>query len=120
MNLGAVSVLFIASLATEFHHGIDQYKGEAVYAICVAVISVVLVMLFSVWKYTKSNVTVSIWEALIWVLVAVAWVIAAVIVTFRGPFDTMGNGYFSSWIGASIAFSTSTSAWKARSRDVPV
>lgn len=120
MNLGAISVLFIASLATEFHHGIDQYKGEAVYAICVAVISVVLVMLFSVWKYTKSNVTVSIWEALIWVLVAVAWVIAAVIVTFRGPFDTMGNGYFSSWIGASIAFSTSTSAWKARSRDVPV
>jgi hypothetical protein len=120
MSLGAVSVLFIASLATEFHHGIDQYKGEAVYAICVAVISVVLVMLFSVWKYTKSNVTVSIWEALIWVLVAVAWVIAAVIVTFRGPFDTMGNGYFSSWIGASIAFSTSTSAWKARSRDVPV
>lgn len=118
MKLGAVSVLFIASLAVEFDHGLDQYKGEAVYAICVAVISIFLVILFSIWKYIQSNVTVSIWEAFLWGLIAIAWIIAAVIVTFRGPFDTMGNGYFSSWIGASIAFHTCASAWKARSRDV--
>jgi hypothetical protein len=118
MKLGAVSVLFIASLAVEFDHGLDQYKGEAVYAICVAVISIFLVILFSIWKYIQSNVTVSVWEAFLWGLIAIAWIIAAVIVTFRGPFDTMGNGYFSSWIGASIAFHTCASAWKARSRDV--
>lgn len=120
MKLGAVSVLFIVSLATEFHHGIEQYKGEAVYAICIAVITVFLVILFSIWKYIQTNVTVSIWEVIVWILIAVSWIVAAVIVTFRGPFDTMGNGYFSSWIGASIAFNTSTSAWKARSRDVAV
>jgi hypothetical protein len=120
MKLGAVSVLFIVSLATEFHHGIEQYKGEAVYAICIAVITVFLVILFSIWKYIQTNVTVSIGEVIVWILIAVSWIIAAVIVTFRGPFDTMGNGYFSSWIGASIAFNTSTSAWKAHSRDVAV
>lgn len=116
MDLGAASVLFIVALAVEFHNGLVNYKGEAIYAICVAVVSVLLVLLLAVLKYIyKSNVgTSTTGEALLWSLVAVAWIIAAIVVTFRGPFDIMGNGYFSSWIGASLAFHTATTSWKAR------
>lgn len=116
MDLGAASVLFIVALAVEFHDGLVDYKGEAIYAICVAVVSVFLVLLLAVLKYiSKLNVaTTTTGEALLWSLVALAWIVAAILVTFRGPFDVMGNGYFSSWIGASLAFHTATTSWKAR------
>lgn len=36
-------------------------------------------------------------------ILAVCWIIMACLVTFRGPFEVTGNGYFASWAGAATA-----------------
>jgi hypothetical protein len=36
-------------------------------------------------------------------ILTVCWIIMASLVTFRGPFEVTGNGYFASWAGAATA-----------------
>jgi hypothetical protein len=43
---------------------------------------------------------------------ALLWLILACLVTFSGPFNTTGNGYFASWLGGTCASFATFSAWK--------
>lgn len=112
LDLGAAAVVFMVALATEFDSGLNKYKGEATYAIVVAALTVAIVWALTVYKYKKPEEGF-MGESILMIHVAVAWIIASILVTFRGPFSVTGNGYFVAWLGSILAFRASASAWRA-------
>jgi hypothetical protein len=112
MDLGAAALVFMIALATEFDAGLDKYEGEAIYAIVISVLTVALILVMTLHKY-KNPDSIIRGESLLMLHVAVAWIIAAILVTFRGPFSVTGNGYFVAWIGALLACRASATAWRA-------
>lgn len=112
MDLGAAAIVFMVALATEFDAGLHKYKGEATYAIVIAAVTVALVLALTLYKYKKPDENF-VGESILMIHVAIAWIIAAILVTFRGPFRVTGNGYFVAWLGAMLAFRASASAWRS-------
>jgi phosphatidylserine synthase len=112
MDLGAAALVFMIALATEFDAGLNKYEGEAIYAIVIAVLTIVFILVMTLYKYKNPDVTIS-FESILMFHIAVAWIIAAILVTFRGPFSITGNGYFVAWIGTLLACRASASSWRA-------
>lgn len=116
MDLGAAALVFMIALATEFDAGLEKYEGEAIYAIIIAVLTVVLILVMTLYKYKNPDATIR-FESILMFHVAVAWIIAAILVTFRGPFSITGNGYFVAWIGTLLACRASASSWRASKKN---
>jgi hypothetical protein len=91
----ASSIVVIVAIAAE---GLKSYKADATYALIVACLSLVVVLFVA--KMERNNGAQSILTFPVLALFAILWLVAAALVTFRGPFPTTGNGYFGSWSGA--------------------
>lgn len=90
------SIILICAVPSYIGQGKD-YHGESVYALVVGVLSLVCVMMLSVYP----DLLGSSMRFQPFIMFAIAnWVVMACIVTFRGPFIDTGNGYFSVWVGA--------------------
>lgn len=102
-GLGALVGLFASSLVviiatiTPIKDGKD--KNEAVYAMVLACFSFAFVLLaLGMDQKGRGMPGIGYFGAL--AILAICWVICACLVTFRGPFETTGNGYFASWAAA--------------------
>mmetsp|Transcript_99877 Transcript_99877/g.149626 ORF Transcript_99877/g.149626 Transcript_99877/m.149626 type:complete len:268 (+) Transcript_99877:90-893(+) len=99
----AASILVIIALASG-NGSFKFYKGESMYGIIVASISAAL-MLFQMHAERAGSghsLEGKSWFAVM-VIMAILWIVAAGLMTFRGPFVNTSNGYFGSWGGAITA-----------------
>lgn len=113
LGLGASSAIVIIALIDYVGANVQSInRKESIYAMVVAVFTVLLVvgiMFFQSQHGTKAWFARSKFGAL--ALFAFSWMILACLVTFRGPFNTTGNGYFASWAGATCASFATFNAW---------
>ena len=83
------------------------YRYEGIYTMCVAVVTLVMNLVLTFRQKTTEGRAAHGCEGIVGFVVlsifAIMWVVLAGLTTFRGPFLTTGNGYFSSWIGAACA-----------------
>lgn len=81
------------------------FDGEAIYAITLATLTLAFCILAISFRDMVASFMFYILMAL-----ALLWVIEAALVTFRGPFDQTGNGYFASWGAAFLCIAMAATA----------
>lgn len=98
------SIIVVIAVSSE---GFDNWKSEAVYGLVLALCSVLLVILYHFQLIKQgddtdggisANVTLPFFAIL-----SLCWIVSACLMTFRGPFNLTGNGYFGVWGGAVTA-----------------
>ena len=100
MGLLASSLVVILASITPIKD--EMNKSEAFYALVLSCVTLVFILL--ILGLDKMNKPMPrIISFLAFAILAVCWVISASLVTFRGPFEVTGNGYFASWAGALMA-----------------
>jgi hypothetical protein len=100
-------VLILASIAP-VRDNIDS--GAAIFALvlgCVTLAFILIVMVLD--KMNKPMPRMD--QQFTLVNLTLCWIIMACLVTFRGPFEITGNGYFASWVGAATAAMASFAAY---------
>jgi hypothetical protein len=102
LGLGACAFVVMIAIIPYFDNYGNYGKGESIFALVVAVLTIFLALYLVYAKY-KNNVAMKQFEFPTLAVFAVLWIVAASMVTFRYPFVTTGNGYFASWGGAVCA-----------------
>ena len=88
---------------------LENHSSEALFALVVACVTAVCIL--SVVGLDKMDKCMpSMVNYLIFVFLAICWIVMASFVTFRGPFEVTGNGYFASWAGAMFAIMSAFAA----------
>ena len=100
-SLFATSIIVVVAISTEGLGSDNQQKGESIYALVVACLSIFLA-LGLIKKVDLDNGQADMLAFGVLACFAILWIVAASLVTFKGPFTLTGNGYFASW-GAAIA-----------------
>merc|ERR1719263_2368639 len=120
LGLVASSIIVIIA-STDFLGPNSFHRYEAIYAMVVSCITLIVFVTFLLEERRKMNLRktrgehqggygTSIFKIVGLGLFAVLWVALAFVATFRGPFLTTGNGYFAVWAGAGCACSAATAA----------
>jgi hypothetical protein len=111
-GMGAINGLLVSSLVVvlaSIRPVADNAANynEALYAMVLSCVTfVVFGMLVFMDNRGKEMLTAKPYFGMLGIF-TIFWIVMACFVTFRGPFDVTGNGYFGSWIGAATcAFAT--------------
>jgi hypothetical protein len=94
------SIIVIIAVSSE---GFDNWKSEAIYGLVLACCSVLLVGLIHLNGREGINEGSTGVTYPFFAILSLCWIVSASLLTFRGPFDLTGNGYFGSWAGAVTA-----------------
>lgn len=94
----AASVVLLCSLP-DFICRNCPHQGEAIYALVVAILSIITAILFLALEYAGKADSVALAKMYVLLMFSVMWIVAACATTFVYPFVYTGNGYFSVWIG---------------------
>jgi hypothetical protein len=113
LGLAASSGIVIIALIDYVGAGAQAYsRAESLYAMVISVFTVLLVVgiMYSQNKYGELPwYSKAKFGSL--TLFAILWLVLACLVTFSGPFNTTGNGYFASWVGAACICFATYSSW---------
>ena len=90
----------------------NNYKNEAIYAMVLACVTLAFISLVMFMEKRDSSISGMIYFLTMGTL-AVAWIVEACFVTFRGPFEVTGNGYFGSWAAAAASSAVAFAAKSA-------
>jgi hypothetical protein len=110
MGLLASSVVVIIATITPIRNGF--FKSEAVYALVLSCITVSYLLAVMALDRREMSLPKMLYAASMTIL-AMCWILEACFVTFRGPFEGTGNGYFASWAGALTSSFAAFAAKKA-------
>jgi hypothetical protein len=80
----------------------DFWRGEALYALVLSCVTAAFILFVLALDKRGTSLPGGIYS-LVMTTLAVAWIVEACFVTFRGPFKLTGNGYFASWAGAATS-----------------
>jgi len=116
LGLGACAVVTMIACIPEFSRYYFQFKGETVFALIVSILTIFVVANF-VYAKMKENLQIQQFEVPTFMVLAMLWMLAACMTTFRGPFTLTGNGYFAVWGGAVLAVKAAMSAKTSGSQE---
>jgi len=113
-NMAASIVVLIACIAEiDSRAGGSKPRNNAIYALSLACFSIVVTLtLMSMDRKGKEIGGMA--NLGLMSFLAVCWLVAACLVTFAGPFETTGNGYFASWAGFITSGYAAMAAYKAK------
>ena len=102
--LMGASVIQLAAVIPRFTDDIPGQQGQLVYSLlmCVATIAFVIVVGFSHQSSSSTSSPtqgLATYEVVAFAILAFLWLLLACLVTFQGPFQAVGNGWFSAWAG---------------------
>ena len=91
---------------------LESHSSEALFALVTACVTAVYIL--SIVALNKMNKCMpTMVNYLMSVFLAICWIVMASFVTFHGPFEVTGNGYFASWAGATFAIMSAFAAKEA-------
>jgi hypothetical protein len=105
LRLSAACIVVIA--ATSFHMD-GPFEIESIFALTLA--SLTLVFCIVVIRHPEVINSSQLYTAMM--VMSLLWTIEAALVTFRGPFEFTGNGYFASWAAAFLCIFIAASSGK--------
>jgi len=112
-NMAASIVVLVACIPEIDSRGAYKPRNNAIYALSLACFSIVVTLtLMSMDKKGKEIGGMA--NLGLMSFLAVCWLVAACLVTFAGPFETTGNGYFASWAGFITSGYAAMAAYKAK------
>lgn len=88
-------------------------RNHAIYALSLACFSIVVTLILKSMD-RKGKQLGAMANLGLMSFLAVCWIVAACLVTFGGPFDKTGNGYFASWAGFITSGYAAMAAYKAK------
>jgi hypothetical protein len=91
----------------------SKQRNNAIYALSVACFSA-SIMLALISMDRKGKQLGGMANLGLMTVLALCWIVAACLVTFPGPFQDTGNGYFSAWAGFITAAYAAKAAYKAK------
>ena len=114
-DAGLHMILFVSSLvvliaAIPFVG--DEKSDEAIFALVVSCITIAFVLIAITLDNKEKPMRVQDHTVALFNL-SILWIVMACFVTFRGPFEVTGNGYFASWAGALAATMASVSTMRS-------
>ncbi len=111
----AASIVMLVACIPEIQSlpGGVKARNNAIYALSLACFSIVVTLtLMSMDRKGKELGAMA--NLGLMSFLAVCWIVAACLVTFGGPFEKTGNGYFASWAGFITSGSAAMAAYKAK------
>ncbi len=100
MGLLASSLVVIIASITPIRD--EMNKSEAYFALILSCVTFVFILIIlGLDKMNKQMPRMA--SFLAFAILSMCWIIMACLVTFCGPFEVTGNGYFVSWVGATTA-----------------
>jgi len=109
IGLTASAIVLTSAICVEGIDKTDERFAELVYGICLGILTI-LVMGGLVKGEMGSGAPKLKFPLL--AFFAVNWVTSANLLTFRGPFTQVGNGYFSAWAGGITSLFALIGCWK--------
>ena len=88
------------------------HNGEAIFALVIACITLPIALLFLFLHMRQDDGQKRV-ELFVLIGLSVIWFVMACVVTFRGPFLSISNGYFASWGGVIAAIFAANAAHKS-------
>jgi len=115
LGLIATSVVLVGEIAPDHIDSGDDYRDESIYAMTIALLSILVGLIFLIMqKMTGDENVCNKVKVPVFIFFVVAWMILANLVTFRGPFEIPGNGYFAAWGGVVITIYIAFSSFKVQ------
>jgi len=110
---GSSAIVVIALIDFVGSNQQSASRTESIYAMIVAVFTIVVVIAIAYYQKIHGEKTWFV-KAKFGTLsfFSLLWLVLACLVTFSGPFNTTGNGYFASWAGMTCAWFSTFSTWK--------
>ena len=108
----AASFVVMIAMIFEISDNVGVYKGEKIFALivaCATILGACILTFRQWWKGSRGCL-----DPHILCTFALLWIISASIVTFRGPFKVMGNGYFGSWAAVIFCVKAASQSWTNR------
>lgn len=90
----------------------DEKSDEAIFALVVACITIAFVLLIITLDNKEKPMRVQDHFVALFNL-SILWMVMACFVTFSGPFEVTGNGYFASWAGTLAVTMASVSTMRS-------
>eukprot|EP00978_Attheya_sp_CCMP212_P022754 scaffold68343_cov40-Attheya_sp.AAC.1 len=112
LGLGVASVVVILALLGSF----SAFLTESIFSMVVACLSLLAVS--SIWYAERIEFKINYYvEVPMFSVLSFLWILLACLVTFSGPFQSTGNGYFASWGGAIMSAVLAVSSLKRKEDD---
>lgn len=100
MGLMASSLVVIVATITPIRE--EMNNSDVFYALVLSCVTLAFILIILGLNKMGNHMPHMI-SFLAFTILAICWIIMACLVTFRGPFEVTGNGYFASWAGAATA-----------------
>ena len=111
LNLFAVAAIVVVVAASfEVPDSSGSVRGNTIYILVLACLTVCLVGGMFLMEHGDTPYVDQKIQFYVLSLFSIMWIVAAALVTFEGPFEVTGNGYFASWGSAIISVFAALSA----------